>query len=288
VTGALDRRPIRFFRVHDEPEGSFYAVQGIDVRQKKGICRLALRVERKDGVWVLQAHPFLIRRRRYFSPFGRRRAIKVRRKKKRIKSRRRSSFSRSRFWRRWLRKKKYILAENRPYKEWKRLQGIYRVSEGKHFWRNRFGFPINKYLRISSLFGEVRYLTSGGGSPHRGVDYAASTGSPVLATARGRVVYSGKTIVRGGLVILNHGYGVFSTYMHMSRVIARSNTIVYRGQLIGRVGTTGLSTGPHLHFGVRAGNVQVDPAEWMRRSIFPVRRWNPLPYSDDPDDFYRR
>lgn len=166
------------------------------------------------------------------------------------------------------------------------LQRIYTSDPSKKRWYGRFSPPIRRYDTISSPFGKVRYLTSGGGNPHRGVDYAAPRGRLVVAPARGRVVFAAKTIVRGGLVILDHGLGVYSTYMHLSRVLVRSNTIAGRGQRLGRVGSTGLSTGPHLHFGIRAGNVQADPSEWMRMPLYPVRRWYRIRYTDDVDDFY--
>ena len=283
VRGSLDWRPIRFFStIPKKKHHLFHAIQGVDVLHGSGIRRLVYRAIRTDGVWLLRAFPFVVNKRRFFRPYEEERSEVI---KIIVKKRRNPSAGRH-LWRKWLQKKRFILSEDRPNKEWKMLQKVYSIEPGSRYWKTRFFPPIKQYDRISSRFGKVRYLTSGGGNPHRGVDYAASTGRPVFATARGRVVFAAKTIVRGGLVIIDHGMGVFSTYMHLSRVIARSNTMVYRGQNIGRVGTTGLSTGPHLHFGVRAGNVQVDPGEWMRQNILPVRRWHQIVYSDKVDDYF--
>jgi len=284
VRGRLDRRLIRFFTRREGEGGPFYAIQGVDVFQEEGIRRLSVRAQRPDGVWLLQSYPFRVNRRRYFPTFGHEKHKAARWARIRRKRNRWSRTARIRFWRRWRKKKNYILKGNRPYEEWKRLQKIYTVMAGDRLWKYRFGLPIRKYDAISSPFGKVRYLTTGGGNPHRGVDYAAPRGRAVIASARGEVVFAARTIVRGGLVILSHGMGVYSTYMHLSRVIAVSNRRVFRGQLIGRVGSTGLSTGPHLHFGIRVGNVQVDPAEWMRWMVFPVRRWYKIHFSDDVDD----
>ena len=95
---------------------------------------------------------------------------------------------------------------------------------------------------------------------HSGTDYALPTGSPIYAPADGMVkvihpdmFYSGKTI------LIDHGYGVFSSYSHLSEILVRQGDKVKQGHLIGKIGTTGRSTGPHLHFTLTWFGVRVDP-----------------------------
>jgi murein DD-endopeptidase MepM/ murein hydrolase activator NlpD len=95
---------------------------------------------------------------------------------------------------------------------------------------------------------------------HTGVDFPAATGTPVSAAARGRVTFAGRSVGGWGLlVIVDHGGGVRTMYAHLSRIDARVSQPVAVGQRLGRVGSTGLSTGPHLHFEVRLGGAAVDP-----------------------------
>ncbi|TFG81718.1 MAG: M23 family metallopeptidase [Spirochaetales bacterium] len=117
--------------------------------------------------------------------------------------------------------------------------------------------------RRTSLFGDRRrYLYSTGGmapSEHAGIDYGYPRGTPVVAAGRGRVAMAEERIVTGLTVIIEHLPGVYTIYMHLSRIDVTSGDIVECGQLIGAVGATGLATGPHLHWELRIGGVACDP-----------------------------
>ena len=120
--------------------------------------------------------------------------------------------------------------------------------------------PISARARISSEFGSRRILNGVKTAGHSGTDYAMPTGTPLYAPADGIVkvthpdmFYSGKT------VLIDHGYGIFSSYSHMSDIAVREGDAVVMGQQIGKVGTTGRSTGPHLHFTMTWYGVRVDP-----------------------------
>lgn len=181
----------------------------------------------------------------------------------------------ARNWRHFLLKKKYILSKKRPQKEYKMLKKIFdKITLKKRWWRS-FRCPVKKPW-VTSVFGEVRYITFGGGSPHRGIDYGANYGEPVKAAAPGKVVFAAYTHVRGNLIIIDHGYGVFTIYMHLDKIWVYKGQWVQTGRKIGAIGSTGLSTGPHLHFSVRVGNINVDPNEWMRRAILSWERWHLL------------
>lgn len=99
--------------------------------------------------------------------------------------------------------------------------------------------------------------------PHEGVDISAPRGSPILAAAKGRVTMAGRESGYGLVVELDHGYGYSTLYGHASQVLVRPGQEVERGDVIGLVGSTGLSTGPHLHYEVRVGGRPVDPMNYV-------------------------
>lgn len=131
--------------------------------------------------------------------------------------------------------------------------------------------PLSASWRETAGFAdERRYIYSSGGSDssfHGGLDLGAKEGSEVLACARGRVVFAKNRIVTGNTVVLEHLPGLFSIYMHLSEIIAAEGDIVDAGEIIGRVGSTGLSTGPHLHWELRIGAVSVNPSYWLSRPL---------------------
>ncbi len=134
-------------------------------------------------------------------------------------------------------------------------------------WSGAFRQPI--YARITEYFGTRRSYNGGavGACGHEGMDFGAAEGTPVYADARGRVVFAEKTQVRGNLVLLDHGLGVFSGYYHLSALSVPIGKWVEPGELVGKVGSTGLSTGPHLHWSMWVNGEYVDPLEWTRRII---------------------
>jgi len=113
---------------------------------------------------------------------------------------------------------------------------------------------------ISSFFGSQRILNGVPKNPHGGIDISAKTGTPVAAAADGIVSHVNEdSFYNGKLIIINHGYGISSTYAHLSKINVSEGQKVKQGDIIGLVGSTGRSTGPHLHFGVSWRNVYVDP-----------------------------
>ncbi len=116
----------------------------------------------------------------------------------------------------------------------------------------------------SSRFGNRR---SYNGSPynffHTGLDIVGKEGSEILAPAPGIVIYTGELTVRGNATMIDHGWGVFTGYMHQSDILVNVGDRVETGQVIGLVGRTGRVEGPHLHWEVWVGGVQVDPLDWL-------------------------
>jgi murein DD-endopeptidase MepM/ murein hydrolase activator NlpD len=120
----------------------------------------------------------------------------------------------------------------------------------------------------SSRFGSRR---SYNGSPytyfHTGLDFYGGKGTKILAPAAGVVVFSGFLTVRGNATMINHGWGVYSAYMHQSEIMVKAGDRVETGQVIGLVGGTGRVEGPHLHFEIFVGGVQVEPLDWLERAF---------------------
>jgi murein DD-endopeptidase MepM/ murein hydrolase activator NlpD len=129
--------------------------------------------------------------------------------------------------------------------------------------------PANGHL--SSLFSGNRYHPVLRISrPHKGIDIAARTGEPILAAARGRVVFAGnKGNGYGSMVEIDHGFGYVTRYAHASRLLVRTGQEVRRGDLIARVGATGLTSGPHLHYEVEVEGRQVDPLNFIVADAIP-------------------
>ena len=127
------------------------------------------------------------------------------------------------------------------------------------FWRARFIRPAPG--RISTNFGAQRIYGDRPAAPHGGMDIAAPTGTPILSPSPAVVrLAAGPFALEGNLVILDHGFGLYSAMMHLSRINVKPGQIVARGEPIGLVGATGRATGPHLHWGMTWLGVRVDPA----------------------------
>ncbi|MFM8270562.1 MAG: M23 family metallopeptidase [Pseudomonadota bacterium] len=124
--------------------------------------------------------------------------------------------------------------------------------------------------RISSLFGPRRHPRSQDYRLHAGIDIVASFGSPVVATADGRVVFSGERVGYGKVIVLDHGFGFQTVYAHNSRLSAPIGSRVARGQVIARVGKSGHTTGTHLHYEIRKNGIPVDPKPYLKKQKPPV------------------
>lgn len=116
---------------------------------------------------------------------------------------------------------------------------------------------------VTSDFGIRTHPVSGARTHHDGIDFGAPTGTPVRAAAAGRVSYSGWMSGYGNVIVIDHPGGLQTLYAHQSALLARVGERVGRGEVIGRVGSTGLSTGPHLHFEVKRNGRAVNPAPFL-------------------------
>ena len=126
-----------------------------------------------------------------------------------------------------------------------------------------FALPANGPL--SSRFGLRRVFNGQPRNPHAGLDVAVGTGAPVKAPAAGVVANTGDYFFNGNTVFIDHGQGLITAYMHLSRIDVRSGQLVKKGEILGAVGSTGRVTGPHLHWAVILNNTPVDPELFLKR-----------------------
>lgn len=126
-----------------------------------------------------------------------------------------------------------------------------------------YGYPIRGQTRITSYFGYRRNPFGWGFEFHNGLDFPASYGTPVQATGAGVVVEAGWKGPFGLAVVVDHGYGYRTLYGHLSSISAQVGQRLERGDVVGRVGSTGRSTGPHLHYTVFRNGGEVNPARYL-------------------------
>jgi murein DD-endopeptidase MepM/ murein hydrolase activator NlpD len=145
---------------------------------------------------------------------------------------------------------------------------VYAQVSRVKLWNGAFILPVTG--PISTAFGTSRSYNGGPLSTHHsGTDFAADEGTPVKASADGRVAFAGMLTTRGNSVIVDHGLGVFTAYHHLSRIDVAEGQTVTQGQIVGAVGMTGLATGPHLHWELVVGGQNVDPVYWTFAGVAP-------------------
>ncbi|MEG3791126.1 M23 family metallopeptidase [Lysobacter sp. CCNWLW3] len=127
-----------------------------------------------------------------------------------------------------------------------------------------FVWPVQG--RISGRFGNQRVYNGQPGSAHSGMDIAAASGTPVLAPAAGVVTFAAPDLyLTGGTLLLDHGHGISSNFLHLSRIDVKVGDRIAQGQVVGAVGATGRATGPHLHWGMNWFDVRIDPLLVLER-----------------------
>ena len=146
--------------------------------------------------------------------------------------------------------------------------GVLETALDRNFARRQF-MPSQKPVAdgwYSSNFGYRIDPFTGQNTFHEGIDFPAETGTPIVAAAGGRVVAAGLHAQYGRMVEIDHGNGLVTRYAHASQLNVRQGDVVVRGQRVATVGSTGRSTGPHLHFEVRLNGVPQNPARFLQAS----------------------
>jgi murein DD-endopeptidase MepM/ murein hydrolase activator NlpD len=126
-------------------------------------------------------------------------------------------------------------------------------------WRQRFVWPVRG--RLSGMFGSQRIYNGTPGSYHSGTDIAGATGTPIAAPADGVVILAAASpfTLEGSLLMIDHGMGLNSAFLHCSQILVRQGEAVKQGQIIARIGMTGRATGPHLHWSIKWRDSRLDP-----------------------------
>jgi murein DD-endopeptidase MepM/ murein hydrolase activator NlpD len=160
-----------------------------------------------------------------------------------------------------------LLTDGRVERDAAYLNDFYRAPTETHrLWRGPFLRPVEGI--VTSVFGARRsYGRRPATTPHMGIDLGAPAGTPVLAANHGRVRFARWLESFGHTVLIDHGQGVFTYYLHMQNSEVAEGARVERGDPIGLVGQEGIATGPHLHWSLVVGGVRVDPAEWLETEI---------------------
>lgn len=160
-----------------------------------------------------------------------------------------------------------LLAPELVNAERDKLSRIFGVFTRSRYWNGLFALPTTG--SVSSVFGSRRAYSGGiYSSYHEGTDFSATLGVPVYAPADGVIALAQPLTVRGNAVIIDHGWGIFSGVYHLSEINVVVGQRVKQGQVVGKIGGTGLATGPHLHWDLRVRGLNVDPMQWTRR-VFP-------------------
>ncbi len=142
---------------------------------------------------------------------------------------------------------------------------VFSVSAPRPLWSGDFRAPV----RVASVanFGARRLFNGKLASVHKGLDFLAPMGTPVHASNSGVVVLAERLYFEGNCVVIDHGLGLYTISMHLSRIRVREGERVAKGQLVGLSGATGRVTGPHLHWAVRWQNAYLDPAKLLRLNL---------------------
>jgi murein DD-endopeptidase MepM/ murein hydrolase activator NlpD len=134
-----------------------------------------------------------------------------------------------------------------------------------HFDGGMFSFPMASYTRISDEYGYRTHPILGVEQFHNGVDFAAPSGTAIYAAYDGKVVAAAYSATMGNYVMIDHGDGLYTIYMHASALYIGEGAIVVKGETIAAVGSTGRSTGNHLHFTVRLNGSYVSPWNYLKQ-----------------------
>lgn len=231
VSGTWQGHKLSFFRTKQDPE-RWYAIAGIDVAAKPGDYELSVTIDH-------QGDPKTLHRKIHIAPAPYT-EIPLTVPEKFVQPDAHAQ---------------KIIAVDQEIK-----RKAFSSSAAAPLWIGKFESPLQTAPSTDS-FGTRRVFNGSLASVHRGLDYRAKPGTPVRAANAGRVILARPLYFEGNCVVIDHGLGLMTIYMHLSKFNVRAGQQVKRGQLIARSGRTGRATGPHLHFSVRWQREYLDPAK---------------------------
>jgi murein DD-endopeptidase MepM/ murein hydrolase activator NlpD len=227
VETAWRERPVIFVR---RSETAWHALIGIDVEEVPGPRSLRIVATRPGGAELTAVHAFMVEAKTW-----RTRRLTVAR--------------------RFVTPPDSALPRIRE--ETALLNALFREARPQRSWSGGFVRPVDG-VAVSG-FGVRSVLNGQPRGPHNGADFAAGTGTPIVAPAAAVVAFAREFYYSGNTVILDHGFGLYSTMAHLSAFDVQEGARVDRGALLGKVGATGRVTGPHLHWSVRLLGARIDP-----------------------------
>jgi hypothetical protein len=142
---------------------------------------------------------------------------------------------------------------------------VFRRTSQDRFWSGKFSLPVSNITTES--FGVRRTFNGKLQSVHQGLDFRAATGTPVQAMNAGEVILAHEMFYEGGFVVIDHGQGLLTMYMHLSQINVKEGDLMAKAQVIGMSGATGRVTAPHLHVSVRWQSVYLDPATLLNLKL---------------------
>jgi murein DD-endopeptidase MepM/ murein hydrolase activator NlpD len=146
----------------------------------------------------------------------------------------------------------------------KKMRAIYDTVTPQPLWKGAFHMPL-KEVATGGNFGRRRVLNGVARSPHAGVDFPAPTGTAVFAPQAGKVVLAEDLYYSGNTIVIDHGFGIYTLYAHLSQFVAHAGDSVEAGTEIGKVGATGRVTGPHLHWGLTIDHARVNALQIVNK-----------------------
>jgi len=152
----------------------------------------------------------------------------------------------------------------RVEEEQKKMQAIYDTLTPEVLWKGKFRVPL-KDVTTGGNFGRRRILNGEARSPHAGVDFPVAAGTPVFAAQAGKVALAENLYYSGNTVVIDHGFGIYTLYAHLSEIEVRAGDSVGASVEIGKVGSTGRVTGPHLHWGLTIVHARVNALQIVQR-----------------------
>ena len=142
---------------------------------------------------------------------------------------------------------------------------IFKTETAERSWRGSFAVPVK--AETSDVFGVERVFNGSVQSTHQGLDFRVPSGTPVAAVNDGTVILARPLFFEGNCIVIDHGQGLLTLYLHLSKFLVKEGEAVKKGQEIGLSGGTGRATGPHLHLAVRWQGVYLNPAELLKLTL---------------------
>ena len=233
VSGTIFGKSVRLYHLTDR----FSGIIGVPVDATAGVNKLKLVLEQEDGSIDELERNVVVNK---------------------------TKFDRVQFWLKPTKKK--LLSPQIVDDEWARVETELLKESPKRLWSGDFRVP--SIGRVSMRFGAWEIINRSPSGRHRGVDYAGRSNYRVRAANTGKVVFADYLEAFGNTIAIDHGQGINSLYFHLSSIKVKQGDTVSKGQPIGFMGSTGVATGVHLHWGMSVHNLRVDPLQWVYGSIW--------------------